>query len=73
MRLWLCFLALQVNCGKHNNYCTFICMFQEDGLLLYKAYINDFPAIINCMNKWFAQSPQFCDVMQVLLKILIFV
>ena len=33
--------------------------------MLYKAYINDFPAIINSMNKWFAQSPQFCDVMQV--------
>lgn len=35
-----------------------------DGLLLYQAYINDFPTIINCMNKWFAQSPQFCEVMQ---------
>ena len=34
--------------------------------MLYQAYINDFPAIINSMNKWFAQSPQFCDVMQVI-------
>ncbi|KAL4238136.1 rho guanine nucleotide exchange factor [Mactra antiquata] len=35
-----------------------------DGLLLYKDFINDFPTIINSMNKWFTHSPQFREIMQ---------
>ncbi|XP_053407305.1 uncharacterized protein LOC123533591 isoform X2 [Mercenaria mercenaria] len=35
-----------------------------DGLLLYKDFINDFPTIINSMNKWFTHSPHFRELMQ---------
>ncbi|XP_052768435.1 uncharacterized protein LOC128208841 isoform X2 [Mya arenaria] len=35
-----------------------------EGLMLYKDFINDFPTIINTMNKWFAHSPHFRELMQ---------
>ncbi|KAL3874317.1 hypothetical protein ACJMK2_037348 [Sinanodonta woodiana] len=36
----------------------------DSGLTLYRMYINDFPTIINSMNRWFAQSIHFREIMQ---------
>ncbi|XP_052275621.1 uncharacterized protein LOC127874955 isoform X2 [Dreissena polymorpha] len=35
-----------------------------EGLMLYKEFINDFPTMINTMNKWFTHSPHFRELMQ---------
>ncbi|KAK3576775.1 hypothetical protein CHS0354_014589 [Potamilus streckersoni] len=36
----------------------------DSGIALYRLYINDFPTIINSMNRWFAQSTHFREIMQ---------
>jgi len=40
---------------------------QSEGLMLYRDFISDFPNIINTMNKWFAHSPHFRELLQVAL------